>query len=103
MENNNIKSINDQENNKEKENDNKKKTFFPISDDLKNIIFYSVLLILTIVLCYYFYVCSQLIPSTNHINILTGFYHPHPIRYTIISIYYHRPLTYQLFMLNSKV
>jgi hypothetical protein len=38
MENNNIKSIKDQENEKDKEKDKEKekKTFFPISDDLKN-------------------------------------------------------------------
>ena len=63
MENNNLKtkSINDKdcvkENEKDKEND--KKTFFPISSDLTNIIFYIVLLIVIILLCYYFYMCSS--------------------------------------------
>jgi hypothetical protein len=65
MENNIIKAknINEKENEEEE-----KKTFFPISSDLTNIIFYSVLLLSTIALCYYFYTCSTNISNTPVIN-----------------------------------
>ena len=66
MENNIIKAKNTNE--KENENEEEKKTFFPISSDLTNIIFYSVLLLGTIALCYYFYTCSTNISNTPVIN-----------------------------------
>jgi hypothetical protein len=68
MENNIIKAKNTNEKEKEQENEEEKKTFFPISSDLTNIIFYSVLLLGTIAICYYFYTCSTNISNIPVIN-----------------------------------